>query len=430
MTGAMHHDLPPWADSSSSLRGTVQSVLHGTLRAVRTTGNSTQYVNDLSTLDHVSTAQSGRIMPLRMVCGGFRSLRPDLTALRADWKKLERATVVENMPAITVPDVLTLPVFHPPAAAHRARRVRHVATARTQLEGGGFQVRRTFPGLVDVAETDPFLLLDHLGAVEYAPFEAVGAPDHPHRGFETVTYILDGELEHRDSHGGGGVIAGGDTQWMTAGSGLVHSEMPTERIFRTGGLFHGFQLWVNLPAAEKWVAPRYQDLAGGLLTLVRSADGGALVRIIAGALGGHDGPGLTQTPIVYAHATLSPGARLDVPGAPTSTPSSTCSPGRAPSGPTAVPVREGQLAVLGDGDAVTVTANAALPSQTPTLEVLLIGGRPIREPVVQYGPFVMNTKAEIVEAIDDFQAGRMGRIPAATSTATTRGRGSGHRLDG
>ena len=172
-----------------------------------------------------------------------------------------------------------------------SRRVGESATARTQLEGGGFQVRRTFPGLVDVAETDPFLLLDHMGAVEYAPFEAVGAPDHPHRGFETVTYILDGELEHRDSHGGGGVIAGGDTQWMTAGAGIVHSEMPTDRIFRTGGLFHGFQLWVNLPAAGKWTAPRYQDLAGGLLTLARSADGGALIRIIAGELAGACRPG-------------------------------------------------------------------------------------------------------------------------------------------
>src|SRR5207248_9486537 len=183
------------------------------------------------------------------------------------------------------------------------------------FEGEGFPVRRPFPGL-ERAVADPFILLDQMGEVQYAPGEAKGAPDHPHRGFETVTYMIDGEFVHRDSTGGGGVIANGDTQWMTAGAGIVHSEMPPDRLIRSGGLFHGVQLWVNLPAAQKWSPPRYQDIAAKSVTLVRSHDGGALVRVIAGDLAGHAGPGVTQTPITYAHVTLMPVTRLATPARP------------------------------------------------------------------------------------------------------------------
>ena len=151
-------------------------------------------------------------------------------------------------------------------------------------------------------------MLDQMGPVDYVPGKALGAPDHPHRGFETVTYLLDGEMEHRDSYGGGGVIHGGDTQWMTAGAGLVHSEMPTEKMMREGGLLHGVQLWVNLPRADKRAEPRYQDITGDELALFRNVDGNALVRLIAGDVAGVKGPGNTHTPIALAHATLQPGA--------------------------------------------------------------------------------------------------------------------------
>lgn len=313
------------------------------------------------------------------------------------------------MPAVTA-DPLVLPrVSTPPPTAVR-RPATRVVTAVRSLEGEGFEVRRPFPGLVSLQEADPFLLLDHMGGSEYLPYEARGAPDHPHRGFETVTYMLDGELEHRDSTGGGGVIRGGDTQWMTAGAGLVHSEMPTHQLYVRGGLMHGVQLWVNLPRAQKLAVPRYQDLTGDGLTLLASHDGGSLLRLVAGGLDGHTGPGATATPITYVHATVSPGAELVVPWRPDFNALVYVLGGAATVGDD-VPVLEGQLAVLGAGDTVAVGAPEPQPTVPGALEVLLLGGRPIREPIAQYGPFVMNTRAEILEAVQDFQAGRMGRIP-------------------
>lgn len=316
------------------------------------------------------------------------------------------------MPAVTPDDTLALPKLAPPGEGSRPRPVLEVVTAITTFEGEGFQVRRPFPSPV-MRGADPFVLLDHLGAVEYGPGEAKGAPDHPHRGFETVTYIIDGAVEHKDSTGGGGLITDGDTQWMTAGAGIVHSEMPPEYLVRSGGLFHGVQLWVNLPRAEKWVPARYQDLEGAGLELGASGDGGALVRVIAGELGGLAGPGHTYTPIVYAHGTLSPGARLDVPWPSAFNALVYVLAGRGSVGDEARPIEEGRLAVLGSGDHVVVRAAHRQPVATPTLEVLLLGGRPIGEPVVQYGPFVMSTKDEIVQAIEDYRAGRMGHIPAS-----------------
>src|SRR5215475_4228262 len=191
-----------------------------------------------------------------------------------------------TMPAVSA-DPITLPRLARPAQDGTTwRGVQKVVTAHKQLEGEGFQVRRPFPGL-DLSLADPFLLLDHMGAVEYAPGEAKGAPWHPHRGFETVTYMIDGAFEHEDSTGGGGLITDGATQWMTAGAGILHSELPPQEMVAKGGLFHGVQLWVNLPAAQKWSPPRYQDIAATSVTLLRSADGGALVRVIAGDLAGH-----------------------------------------------------------------------------------------------------------------------------------------------
>jgi quercetin 2,3-dioxygenase len=314
------------------------------------------------------------------------------------------------VPAVTA-DTLQLPKLAVPTAQAIARPVVQVVNATLAMEGEGFMVRRSFP-TVDLALADPFVLLDHLGAVEYAPGEAKGAPDHPHRGFETVTYVMDGAIEHRDSTGGGGLITDGGTQWMTAGAGIVHSELPPEELVVKGGLFHGVQLWVNLPRAQKWAPPRYQDLEPGGVTLIASPDGGALVRLIAGRLGEYAGPGATHTPITYAHASVSPGARLEVPWETGFNALVYVLAGSGTVGPNGRPLREGQLAVLGDGDHVVIDGDTR-GAAARTLEVLLLGGTPLREPVARYGPFVMNTRAEIVQAVEDYRAGRMGSIPPA-----------------
>ena len=215
------------------------------------------------------------------------------------------------MPAVTA-DTLTLPKVPSPAPEAVDRPVRSVTTAPRGHEGEGFPVRRAFAG-VSTADLDPFIHMDQMGEVDYAPGEPKGTPWHPHRGFETVTYMIDGTFQHQDSHGGGGVINDGATQWMTAGAGILHIETPPEHLVASGGLFHGFQLWVNLPRAMKFADPRYQDIQSARVALVTSADGGALLRIIAGELGGHRGPGSTHTPITLVHATVYPGAGLRLP---------------------------------------------------------------------------------------------------------------------
>jgi quercetin 2,3-dioxygenase len=316
------------------------------------------------------------------------------------------------MPAITVEDPLVLPRIGRPAADARERPVARVVPAHHTVEGAGFEVWRPFPGGVDAHLADPFFLLDQLGPVEYAPHDALGAPWHPHRGFETVTYVLDGAIAHHDSNGGGGVIAEGDTQWMTAGAGILHDEVPTEEMLRTGGRSHGVQLWVNLPARLKMSPPRYQAITAEGLTLLSSDDGGALVRLIAGDLAGHTGPGVTHTPIAYAHASVSPGARLDVPWNADFNGLAYVLTGRGYAGVEQRPIDAHTLVVFGPGDAITVGAAAMQPVDSPHLEVLLLGGVPIREPIAHYGPFLMNTRDEILAAIDDFQAGRLGVIPA------------------
>ena len=218
------------------------------------------------------------------------------------------------MPAITVEDPLVLPrIPRPDPTTSRSRPVGKIVTAHRQTEGAGFVIRRPFPGELSMAEADPFLLLDHLGPQVNQPNEAKGAPWHPHRGFETVSYILDGEIAHHDTNGGGGVIREGDTQWMTAGGGILHDELPTEQMYRTGGPAHAVQLWVNLPPALKMTPPRYQSITKDALHLLTSDDGGALIRLIAGDIAGFSGPGVTHTPITYAHVTLAPGAQVAMP---------------------------------------------------------------------------------------------------------------------
>ncbi|MHB8295122.1 MAG: pirin family protein [Acidimicrobiales bacterium] len=327
------------------------------------------------------------------------------------------------MPAITVDDILALPrVLAPPdPGAARERPVSSVTTAPRGLEGEGFPVRRAFAG-VSRSDLDPFVHMDQMGEVDYGPGEPKGTPWHPHRGFETVTYMIDGIMAHQDSNGGGGTITDGDTQWMTAGAGILHIEAPPEALVVSGGLFHGVQLWVNLPRAHKWDAPRYQDIRGSQAVLLASPDGGTLIRLIAGDLGGHRGPGSTFTPIVLAHATLSPEARLALPWPHDFNALVYVLAGRGSVGPERRPIGSAQLAVFGTGDTVSIEASAKQgpgkqgpgnqDGASPTLEVLLLGGRPIREPVVHYGPFVMNTRAEIVQAMEDYEAGRLGTVPA------------------
>jgi redox-sensitive bicupin YhaK (pirin superfamily) len=313
------------------------------------------------------------------------------------------------MPAVTA-DTLTLPRVGAPAADDTERPVRSVTTGPRGYEGEGFPVVRAFAG-VSMAALDPFVHMDQMGEVEYQPGEPKGTPWHPHRGFETVTYMIDGRFAHQDSHGGGGLITDGATQWMTAGSGILHIETPPADLVESGGIFHGLQLWVNLPKSDKFAAPKYQAIEGNQVRLLSSDDGGSLIRIIAGQIGDYHGPGSTYTPITLAHATIEPGARLNVPWNRDFNALVYVLSGHGTVGPIAHPIHQGQLAVLGPGDRISVAADPSQDSNRPALEVLLLGGKPIREPVFHYGPFVMNSKTELAEAFEDYQSGKFGSIP-------------------
>ncbi|MEV4092203.1 pirin family protein [Streptosporangium saharense] len=319
------------------------------------------------------------------------------------------------MPAVTVDNILALPRI--PENLGTGRKVLAVETAPSGFEGEGFPVRRALAA-IKPEYLDPFIMMDQMGEVDYAPGEPKGTPWHPHRGFETVTYIIDGTFVHQDSHGGGGVITDGDTQWMTAGSGLLHIEAPPEWLVQQGGLFHGIQLWVNLPSKDKMLAPKYQDIGRAKVSLLSSHDGGALVRLIAGDVAGHAGPGATHTPITLLHASLSPGAQLTMPWRKDFNALAYVLSGKGGAGAEKAPVGTGQLAVFeGFGnrpglatDAETITVTA---SPTSGLEVIVLGGEPIGEPVAHYGPFVMNTHDELVQAFEDYKAGRLGVVPAS-----------------
>ena len=283
------------------------------------------------------------------------------------------------------------------------RSISRVVPGVETLEGEGFLVHRPFPTRT-LSDFDPFLLLDEMGPMDLKPGEAKGAPDHPHRGFETVTYMLSGRFEHRDSNGHAGKIAPGDVQWMTAGGGVVHSEMPDQEFARAGGRIHGLQLWVNLPKRDKMMTPRYQEVPASNIPVSQSPDGKVKVRVIAGESLGARAVIDTRTPILYLHFTLEPGAKITQP----------------------VPRRYNAFAYVLDGEGVFGESrvsrhNAAIFKQDgdevaleasggAVLDVLLIAGLPLREPVARWGPFVMNTKAEIAQAVEDYQNGRMGAI--------------------
>src|SRR5262245_12491793 len=288
---------------------------------------------------------------------------------------------------------------------NKLRTVSGIINSVETLEGEGFLVHRPFPTYA-LSDFDPFLLLDEMGPKDLAPGEAKGAPDHPHRGFETVTYMLEGRMQHKDSQGHAGKLTPGDVQWMTAGAGVVHSEMPEEQFARVGGRLHGFQLWVNLPRGDKLMKPRYQEIPGDKIPLGQSPDGLVTVKVIAGESLGARAVIETRTPIIYLHFTIQPGGSVvqHVPaeyngfayvvsgtglfGAENETASS------------------GQMVMFEqDGESVNIQNTSA-----ELLEVLLIAGVPLREPVARYGPFVMNTREEIYQAMEDYRSGRMGQI--------------------
>src|SRR3954447_529806 len=281
------------------------------------------------------------------------------------------------------------------------RGVSKVFTAPRAQDGDGVELRRAFPGST-VMDLDPFLLLDQMGPMEFARGDARGFPPHPHRGFETVTYLLSGEMQHRDSWGNHGTLRPGDVQWMTAGSGLVHSEMPGETLVRDGGTLHGFQLWINLPRKDKMIAPRYQDTTSERIPVARTEDGRVQEKVIAGESLGTKGVIDTRIPILYLHVTLAPGAEFTQAIPKSENAFAFVIDGEG----TFAGAKAGQFQVaLFDraGDTVRISNSGARP-----LSFLLIAGEPIGEPVARYGPFVMNSREEIVQAADDFRAGRMG----------------------
>jgi hypothetical protein len=319
-----------------------------------------------------------------------------------------RPTPEVLMPAVSV-DPRTVQRLAPvDPATHRP--VRHLTMAPHGFEGEGFPVRRAFAG-VSLADLDPFVHMDQMGQVQYAPGEPKGTPWHPHRGFETVTYMIDGKFQHQDSNGGGGLIENGATQWMTAGAGILHIETPPEDLVMSGGLFHGVQLWVNLPAAEKWIPPAYQALEADQVALLTSTDASCLVRIIAGDIDGHRGPGGTHTPMACVHATVPAGEHLELPWDPAFNALVYVLAGAGTTGAEPRAVRTGNLAVLGAGASINIRADDRQDGPSDQLEVLILGGQPIGEHVEMYGPFVMNNKDEIRQAMEDFQAGRLGHIP-------------------
>lgn len=313
------------------------------------------------------------------------------------------------MPAVTA-DTLTLPRIGTANVDDVERPVLNISTGPTGFEGLGFPVRRALAG-APYEMTDPFIMMDHLGEIDYEVGEPKGTSWHPHRGFETVTYLIDGSFQHQDSSGGGGLIEPGDTQWMTAGSGILHIETPPAAMVEAGGLFNGVQIWVNLPASAKWTPPAYQPITRHDVLLLTSSDAGAIVRVIAGDVDGHSGPGSTHTPITLVHASVRAGERLSLPWSPSFNALAYVFAGSGTAGVPDAPVSHGNMVVFGSGDRITITADETQDSRTDSLEVMLLGGKPIREPAVHYGPFVMNSRDELAQAVDDYQHGRMGVVP-------------------
>jgi quercetin 2,3-dioxygenase len=292
-------------------------------------------------------------------------------------------------------------------ASGKSRTVQRILNSTKTMEGEGFLVHRSFPTHF-LPDVDPFMLLDEMGPMDFASGQAKGAPDHPHRGFETVTYLLDGRFEHKDSQGHSGRLAPGDVQWMTAGSGVIHSEMPEKEFARTGGRLHGFQLWVNLPARDKMIKPHYQDIPNAKIPIAESPDGLVKVKVIAGEALGKRAVIDTRTPIMYLHFTLQPGAKFTQPTQHDFNAFAYVVGGAGLFGVDERSAQREQVVIFSnDGNEISlkVPENATSP-----LDILLIAGEPLKEPVARYGPFVMNTKEQINQALEDYRTGKMGKI--------------------
>ncbi|KAJ1999908.1 hypothetical protein GGI04_004373 [Coemansia thaxteri] len=300
-------------------------------------------------------------------------------------------------------------------ASKTLKQVARVITAHRQREGGGFMVRRPLPS-GGLESADPFLMLDHLGPVYYGPGEAVGAPDHPHRGFETVTYMLDGEFEHHDSHGNHGILKPGWVQWMTAGSGVIHSEMPSDKLLKEGGNFHGFQIWVNLPAKDKMIRPRYQDVPPEDIPWFESADGQTKVKVIAGEVENVKANIDTHTPVYFLDLRTTGKYSLRIPEGMDAM-AYNYHTAAILVGQEKTKLAESQLAILKThGEPVTFEAaeDAEGSEGKKEARVLILAGTPIGEKVAKYGPFVMNTDEELYQALADVEAGRFGTIPGSS----------------
>ena len=289
------------------------------------------------------------------------------------------------------------------------RSVLRIIKSETTQDGEGVTLNRSFPNKF-ISEFDPFLLLDEMGPVDIKPGKEKGFPDHPHRGFETVTYLLEGKFEHKDSQGHVGTISAGDVQWMTAGSGVIHSEMPEKEFSKNGGRLHGFQLWVNLPKSNKMMKPQYQEIPQSKIPTGTTKDGNLTVKVIAGESLGAKAVIDTITPIMYLHFKLEPGARIIQPVPKEYNVFAYVIKGKgvfeqSNNNKTA---EKGNLVIFEkDGQAAYIQA---IEDSNVPLELLLIGGVPLREPIARYGPFVMNTQQEIYQAIEDYRSGKLGKI--------------------
>jgi redox-sensitive bicupin YhaK (pirin superfamily) len=288
-----------------------------------------------------------------------------------------------------------------------SRLIKTIVQTVRQKEGAGFIVRRPMP-TKQYDQVDPFLLLDHFGPIDYAPGEAKGAPNHPHRGFETVTYMLQGTFQHKDSVGHSGKLHPGDVQWMTAGAGIVHDEMPSDDILKNGGVVEGFQLWVNLPAKDKMIKPRYQEKKSAEIPVV-NVEEGVKVKVIAGTSHGTDAIITTHSPIMYMHYTLAPGKKSTQVIPADFASFAYVFRGVGKFGPTGgqKEVKEGQMVVFEEDNKDGIIEFESL---TEELQFIVVGGKPLNEPVARYGPFVMNTQEQIMEAFEDYQSGKMGKI--------------------
>ncbi|CAN5624324.1 pirin family protein [soil metagenome] len=292
-------------------------------------------------------------------------------------------------------------------AINKNRSIDKIINSLKTTEGDGFIVNRSFP-TNSISYIDPFLLLDEMGPMDFKPGEAKGAPDHPHRGFETVTYLIEGVFEHKDSSGNSGRLNAGDIQWMTAGSGVIHSEMPDAEFSKKGGRLHGFQLWVNLPQKDKMINPCYQDIPSSEIPVVKLLEDGGQVKVIAGRAFDVESAIRTKIPIQYLHFILNPGSEIMHHLQSNYNAFVYVISGEGTFGDDEKYAKRGNVIIFNkDGENVKIKSSK---DANEPLHFLFIAGVPLNEPISRYGPFVMNTKQEIYQAMEDYRNGKLGVI--------------------